>query len=370
MKTIKLPFRLRKPALACGADMKGAFALAKGDTAYLEDGFGDLADPDNLERYEKAAGSLIKKLRIKPKVIICDLHPGYFSTRFAADLHRRTPGSVLYKVQHHEAHIASVITDNAIKGDVVGVAFDGTGFGSDGNIWGGEFFAGNPKSFKREAHFEYMPMPGGEAAIKEPWRMAASYLYKAFGSGCPKKSLSKDRFLIIKAMIDKGINSPMTSSAGRLFDGAASLILGKGSAVFEAELPIALEKIAPDGYDKSYEFDIISRDGMGIIVIGKVMKAIVKDLSDGIDRSVISGRFHNAVADIITKVAARSARKHGLNKIVFSGGVFQNRYLALRAGDVLRRGGFKVYTHSKFSTTDAGLPVGQIAAAAARGICA
>jgi hydrogenase maturation protein HypF len=374
MKTVKLPFRLKIPVLACGADMKGAFAFAKGDTAYLEDGFGDLADPDNLERYENTVSSLEKKLKIKPRVIVCDLHPGYFSTRLAIDLHRKTPGSKIYKVQHHEAHIASAMIDNAIRGDVIGVAFDGTGFGSDGNAWGGEFFVGNPKSFRRAAHFEYVTMPGGDAAVSEPWRMAASYLYKTFGSGFLKKSVNKERAFFIKTMIDKGVNSPLTSSAGRLFDAVASIVLEKDRADFEAQLPIELEKLARPDIDEQYSFDINSDShflGQPFLTLdaSPVIKAIVKDKTMGTGVFTISAKFHNAMAQAIVAVTLRLRKKSGVNRVVFGGGVFQNKYLNAKASGELERKGFKVYRHRAINTNDSGIPIGQIAIARARGIC-
>ena len=370
MKTIKLPFKLKWPMLACGADMKGSFALAMGETAYLEDGFGDLADPDNLSRYKDAVTALENKLKLRPKLIICDLHPGYFSTRFAENAQRTTRNSRLYKVQHHEAHVASAMTDNSIKASVIGVAFDGTGFGTDGKIWGGEFFVGSPKSFKRAAHLEYLPMPGADAAIREPWRMAVSYLYRAFGDAFTARVKDADKALFIKTMIDKGINSPLASSAGRLFDAAASLILGREKAAFEAELPMELEKMAPKGYEERYDFDLKDERGVSVLHAVKTVKGIVRDLSAGIDRRLVSGRFHNTVAEMITRTASRLKKRCGIDRVVLSGGVFQNRYLTAKVTSTLRADGFKVYIHSRVSTTDAGIPLGQIAIAQARLTCA
>ena len=237
MKVIKLPFKVKKPILACGADLKGAFALARGDEAFLTDGFGDLGGLDNLTKYEKSVKESIKRLKIRPEVIACDLHPDYFSTRFAERYALSAPRSALVKVQHHEAHIASAIVDNAIKGDVIGVAFDGTGYGPDGNIWGGEFFTGGLKRFDRAARLGYIPMPGAETAIREPWRMAFGYLYSAFGDDLPPlvKRWDKKRRAFLKAMIDKDINSPLTSSAGRLFDAVGSLVLGKDCLLYTSD---------------------------------------------------------------------------------------------------------------------------------------
>lgn len=367
MKTIKLPFKLKYPALACGADMKGAFAVAVGDKAYLGEGFGDLSDPRNLVRYEKAVKAFAKKPGMRPKTVICDMHPGYFSTRFAESYEAKARH---YKVQHHEAHIASAVIDNGIAGNVIGVAFDGTGFGRDGAIWGGEFFVGSPRRFERAAHLEYVRMPGSEAAIRQPWRMAASYMYKALGEGFHLKTPHPDKALFIKTMIDEGINSPLTSSAGRLFDAAGSMILGKDEADFEAQLPISLEKMAPSGYEERYEFDLKDQGGIYRISPDGMIRGIVRDISRGLDRRLLSGKFHNTVAKMIAKTIGMLGKKHHINKAVLSGGVFQNRYLVTKATEELRRHGFVIYTHSRLSTTDAGIPIGQIAIAKARGICA
>lgn len=369
MKTVKLPFKIKEPALACGADLKGAFALAKGGKAYLFEDFGDLSDPDNLRDYEEAIGYYEKKLRIRPAVIARDCHPDYFSGKFA-ELHSldlKAPG--ICDVQHHEAHVSSVITEHSIRSDVIGVAFDGSGYGRDGRIWGAEFFAGNPKHFRRAAHLEYTPMPGGDAVIKQPWRMALSYLYRAFGEGLLKldpgtvNTLGKRHWPVIKKMIDGGINSPLTSSAGRLFDGAGSLILSRPTASFEAELPMELEKIASPHCRDKYGFDIRSKDGMLIIESSKLIEGIVYDMSSKIDNSVISAKFHNTIAEMIVRAALRIRRDNGTRKIVLSGGVFQNRYLTKRVVLLLKKYDFDVYANSIVNTNDYGIPIGQLAIA-------
>lgn len=361
MKRIKLPFRVNNPVLACGADLKGAFALSKGDTACLFNGFGDLADIDNYARYEKSVKEAVKKLKITPKIIACDSHPGYFSTKFAEEYTQYAVRSTLYEIQHHEAHIAGAITDNGIKGEVLGIAFDGTGYGLDRNIWGGEFFTGNIKSLKRIAHLDYIPMPGGDVCIKEPWRMAASYLYSVFGSEFLSlkinfvKDIDKKRWTALKSMIDKKINSPLTSSMGRFFDTAASLILNKRDAEFEAELPIELERIAETALDDSY--------GHGSSA--KIIKGIVRDIEKKVAVSIIAAKFHNSIAGLILNIAKKAKKK----RVVLSGGVFQNRYLVKRALELLNKNDFEVYTHSNVQTNDSGIPLGQIAIANARAIC-
>lgn len=352
MKLIKLPFKVKRPVLACGADMKGAFALAKGGEAYLFDGFGDLSDLDNFLRYEKAVNGAVKKLEIIPRFIACDLHPEYFSTKFAQ---RHGPWTMDHgpsMIQHHEAHVASAIVDNNIRGKIFAAAFDGTGYGADGNIWGGEFFTGDLKSLKRIGHIDYIPMPGGDMAIREPWRMAASYLYAAYGK---VKRFDVKRWSIIKDMIDKGINAPLTSGMGRLFDAVACLVLKKNEAEFEAELPIKLEKMADPDIDGYYGFARTT----------DIIKGVVRDLDKRIAASAVSAKFHNTIAHMILK----RARQAKIRQVVLTGGVFQNRFLSNRAVALLNKNGFMACTHSNIETNDSGIPIGQIAIANARASC-
>lgn len=363
---------VKKPILACGADLKGAFALAESDNAFLVDGFGDLGDLDNLIGYEKAIKRYRKEIGIKPEVIAYDLHPGYFSGRFAENLRLKTHDLRLCNIQHHEAHIASAIVDSNIKGGVIGVAFDGTGYGLDGNIWGGEFFVGDSKRFRRAAHFGYIAMPGGDMAIKEPWRMAVSYLYHNYGNNLPSiaKRWSKKEVAVLKAMIDKDINSPLTSSAGRLFDAIGSLVLAKDFVSKEAELPIELESLAIELCRDKYDFDVKSKDKEFIINCNKIIKGVVKDLAERVDISTISSKFHNTVAEIILKVSLKLQKKFKIDSIVLSGGVFQNKYLTARVVEILAANGLNVHKHSNISTNDSGIPIGQIAIANVRATCA
>ena len=365
-RRIKLPFKIRKPILACGADLKGAFALAEMGEAILYEGFGDLGNLENFEEYESAVRSAIRQNGIRPAVIICDMHPDYYSTRFAESF-AQSPGGKrpkiknvrLRRIQHHEAHIASAIIDGRITGDVIGIAFDGMGYGADGNIWGGEFFVGGLKGFKRTAHLDYIPMPGGDAAVREPWRMAESYIYSATKKcGDP----------IIKKMIDQKVNSPLTSSAGRLFDAVGSMVLGKRTARFEAELPIELEKLAAADSDDTYDFVINNRNSI-ILSCAPIIRGIACDIKKGVSKADVSAKFHNTVARMISDTVEIIGKKTGLKKAVFSGGVFQNQYLTGRASEALKRKGFLVFTHSSVNTNDAGIPIGQIAIAEKGYIC-
>ena len=356
MKTVILPFKLKVPMLACGADTKGAFALAKGNKAYLVDGFGDLSDPDNLEKYEKAVRAYSKKLNIRPRVIACDLHPDYLSSKFAEEIANKLvvsgPWSVdrgPLRVQHHEAHVASAIIDNSIRGDVIGVAFDGTGYGLDGNVWGGEFFTGSLEGFKRAGHLEYVAMPGGEAAVKEPWRMAVSFLHHGRANDLIRKLYGK-KADPVKMLIDKGINSPITSSAGRLFDAAASIILGKKKAKFEAELPIELERIAEESCDDCYD----------AVETPDIIKCVARDALRCHDRHVVSAKFHNSVARLILKMAGKIRKNTNIKRVALTGGVFQNKFLTERAAGALENAGFKVFIHASIPTNDSGIPIGQI----------
>ncbi len=375
MRVVELPFRVMAPMLACGADMKGAFALARGDKAYLLEGFGSLDDPDSLDAYEKSIASYERKLKIKPAAVIYDLHPGYFSGRFATK-HADELGAKICAVQHHESHAASAITEHSLRSAVIGVAFDGTGYGPDGCVWGGEFFLGSAKEFRRAARFNYVAMPGGELAIRQPWRMVVSYLYNVLGAKLftvkidAIKNISINQRRTLKKMLDEGINSPLTSSAGRLFDAASSLILCRSKASYEAELPIALEKIVDASCKESYKYHVEYRNKMLIIDTSLVIKGILSDIKKRIDAGIMSAKFHNTMAGIIAEVAIRLRRKAPhINKVVLSGGVFQNIYLKRKAHSLLNTNGFDVYTQSEINTNDYGIPIGQLAIANARKLC-
>jgi len=250
--------------------------------------------------------------------------------------------------------------DNGIKGKVIGVSFDGTGYGTDGNIWGGEILLAGYKNFDRLFHLDYVPMPGGEIAIKEPWRMAVSYLYKTYEDnfkniGIPfLEKIDKDKRNVITRMIKNGINSPPTSSMGRLFDGVSSLIGIKDVARFEAEAAIELEKRADTECNKSYKG----------ITIEEIVRGIVNDLKKKEKTSIISAKFHNTIARLVKSVALRAKRKEGAEKIVFSGGVFQNKYLVARLKELFNSAELKIYFHDNYSTTDSSIALGQV------GICA
>ncbi len=376
VKEIKLTYRLKRPILATGADLKGSFALAKGKKIFLLDGLGDLGDLDNFLNYQRLIEKNKRTLRISPDVIACDLHPGYFSTKVAERLHElycvRYP---LMRIQHHEAHVASCTADNRVNFGVIGVAFDGTGYGPDGNIWGGEFFVSLGNGFERVAHLDYVAMPGSEMAIKEPWRMATSYLYRAFASQFLKlkleflKIVGLKKLSLVRNMIDKGINAPLTSSAGRLFDAVSSLILLKEKVEREAEAAIELEALASKECEESYPFSMRSKGKITIIDTNSIIKGITKGLIDKSPKGVISAKFHNTIARMITSVSMRLRDRYNIGVVALSGGVFQNRFLLRRTIDYLKEKELKVLTHTVVPTGDAGIPLGQIRIANAKLKC-
>jgi len=380
---IVLPFSIKSGVLALGAQSKAGFCFAKGRFAYLSDAQGDLGDSRNFKKFEKGVKKLQKKLKITPKIIACDLHPEYITTKYANELakgkaqnHELRSGTGhglrVKGAQHHEAHVASCIADNNIKGKVIGIAFDGTGFGSDGNIWGGEFFTGAIKKLNRAAHLKYIPMPGGEASIREPWRMAFSYLYSIYGK---EKFLRRLRHFtmtgkkwphndILGQMIDKKINSPLTSSVGRLFDGVSSLIGVCDFAGYEGEAAVKLEKAMLVSGSRlqvpgKYKFKYVNERGMIIIDWEPVIRDIIKDLKLGAGKPEISVKFHKAICCMIRDVCNRLRKKYRIKKVCMSGGVFQNNYLKNSIRPLLEEEGFEVFLHKNVPAHDGSISLGQ-----------
>ncbi|NQT74993.1 MAG: carbamoyltransferase HypF [Candidatus Omnitrophica bacterium] len=365
---IGLPFKKRSEVLALGAQSKASFCLLKNGVAYLSGPCGDLGDLRNIELFEKGVASLRRGRKSRPGIIACDLHPEYISTRLAKDMTEK--GARLKPVQHHEAHVASCMADNAVKGAVIGIAFDGTGFGRDGNIWGGEFFTGSIKGFKRAAHLKYIPMPGGEASIKKPWHMAWSYLYNIYGMRFKGLKIDflrrpdKAKIDLLTQIIDKKINSPLTSSMGRLFDAVSSLLGICYAAEYEGQAAIELEKAIKcqvSGVRCQGRYNFKYKDEKDAIVIdwAPVIRGIVKDLQAKKDRGNISLKFHNTICAMIKDVCILLRKKYKISKVCLSGGVFQNRYLTSRTRPLLEEEGFRVYLHKKVPAHDGNIALGQ-----------
>ncbi|MDP4092526.1 MAG: carbamoyltransferase HypF [Bacillota bacterium] len=357
--------------LACGGELKNTFCINKGNEFYLSHHIGDLENTETLDSFIEGIEHFKRIFDTNCSIIAYDMHPEYLSTKFAKSLDI----PVKVPIQHHHAHIASCMAENGLTGDVIGIAFDGTGYGEDGNIWGGEFFYGDFCNFKRAGHLKYVKMPGGEAAIKEPWRMALSYICDYFENPVLVidqldlfKSVEKSKIDTIIKMLEKNINSPSTSSAGRLFDAVSALLGIRESINYEGQAAIELEYKADGKCTDKYDFDILDFGGSFEISAEKIFKEIVEDLKANKDKSIVSKKFHNTAAEIIAQGCLKIRSITGLNRVTLSGGVFQNITLLEEAVKLLENREFEVYTHSQVPTNDGGISLGQAVMALARSI--
>ena len=356
-----------KQILACGAEEKNTLCLTKDDHAFISQHIGDMENEETLEHFENTVELYKKLFRVEPEVIAYDMHPEYLSTKYALRVGSEM-GLKLAPVQHHHAHIVSCLVENGVEEPVIGVAFDGTGYGSDGTIWGGEFLLADWRSYQRVGHLECVPLPGGTAAIKKPYRMALSYLYTLLGEGfslegLPLSKLNMNEIDIIKRQLKQGINSPLTSSAGRLFDGVSALAGVRGEVEYEAQAAIELEMIATDELEgvggKPYPFSIVEQQGAKVVKLGELISAVVQDIRDQIPASAVSIKFHRTMAQIIVDMCNIICRERGINKVGLSGGVFQNRLLLKLAVPALHKEGLTVLTHRLVPCNDGGISLGQ-----------
>jgi len=357
---IKLSFALEM-ILACGGELKNTFCLTRGQYAFLSHHIGDLENLETLTSFEEGISHFQRLFYIEPKAVAYDLHPDYLSTQYALSI------SDVPKVgvQHHHAHIVSAMAENGIEGEVIGVALDGTGFGTDGTIWGGEFLIANLKDFERAAHLKKVPMPGGSMAIKEPWRMAMVYLSDAFGDEATKlklnlvKRIDFQKWDILKKATEKKINTPWTSSMGRLFDAVSSLLSVRDEVHYEGQAAIELEMTADRRVKEEYPFHIHKDEVPLVIDLAETITGIVHDLAEGTPSPIISGRFHRTIARLIVKTCETIRSRKKLNRVVLSGGVFQNIFLLSLVTKGLRDSGFDVYTHHLVPSNDGGISLGQ-----------
>ncbi len=352
--------------LACGADLKSTFCLTKGKLALISQHLGDLDNAPTLEHYQQVSEHFQRFFDVRPEIVAHDMHPDYRSTRFAQSL-----GSPqVIPVQHHHAHIASCMAENKLDGEVIGVALDGTGYGTDGCIWGGEFMVADYEGFQRAAHLSYVPIPGGEAAIKRPGRMALSYLLQAFGDSLESglvPGLSPEEEYAVRAQIERGLNAPLTSSAGRLFDAVSALLGICPDVTYEGQAAIELEGISAGPTEQSYNYEIIHGSlGEMEIDMRPTIRDIVGDIRSGEGVGIISSRFHSTVAQAVTDVCSRIAANTGLSRVALSGGVFQNVLLLSMVIEKLRGRGLEVFRHSLVPTNDGGVSLGQAVIAARR----
>ncbi len=371
---VRLNFEM-KQILACGAELKNTFCLTRDNYAFLSQHIGDMENLETLDTFESGLEHFKRLFRVLPEVIAYDLHPEYLATKYTLELKRngaeQLPSGVQFvPVQHHHAHIASCLAENGVMEPVIGVAFDGTGYGEDGQIWGGEFLVGDFQHFKRRAYLKYVVLPGGEAAIRKPYRMALSYLFNlptALTSGLNLFDRTDPGELqIIRRQIERRINSPLTSSCGRLFDAVSSLLGICDVITYEGQAAIELEMLAEEGVEDGYHWPL-PRGKFPIIIDAKpVLGDIIRDLKAAVPITVISAKFHNAVAEMVSGVCCLIRERDGLSKVALSGGVFQNLRLLRRTLSHLRRKGFETYIHHQVPCNDGGIALGQAVIANAK----
>lgn len=361
------PLRIKniKPILACGPNMKNTFAIAKEEFVFISPHNGDLENLETIDHYERNIKHFQAIFEFKPEFIACDLHPHYGSTRYAKSLNLP-----LVEIQHHHAHIVSCMVDNDYKEPVIGVAFDGTGYGTDGRIWGGEFLICDEKNFNRIAHFDYIPMVGGDKAIVEPWRLAVSYLYATakelgFKEEVIEKILLKiigNKALTLLPIIKKNINTIENSSIGRLFDAVSAILGFNHNITYEGQAAIELENLLyhSDPCSSYYNFKIIKNDETFIIKPQGIIFDILKDIQSNTDKALISRKFHNTIVKIVHDICIKIRDIKNMNTVALSGGVFQNNYLWNKTIEILNNEGFKVLFHKKVPTNDGGIALGQI----------
>ncbi len=358
--------------MGVGGHLKNNIALSLGRDVFISQHIGDLETLEARDAFLQAIADLTRLFDYRAEVVACDMHPDYFSTVWA-----RKNGAPVIPVQHHHAHIASCMMENELDGRVLGVAWDGTGYGADGTVWGGEFLLADYTSFDRVAHLKTFKLPGSERSVKEPRRSALSVLYETFGGGfgdLPGKistlaSFENKETELLLEMIKKGVNSPVTSSAGRLFDAVSSILGIRQRAGFEGQGAMELEFRACREFSpppsaargESYDFAVDDGDANGPMVLDwrPVISGIIDDLNGGLDTGAISSRFHNTLSSMIVAVAKRVQ----VEKVVLSGGCFQNKYLLERTVAQLEKEGFGVYTHQRVPPNDGGISLGQVAVA-------
>jgi hydrogenase maturation protein HypF len=362
------------PVLAVGPELKNTFAFTRGRYAFLSHHIGDMENYETLQSFEHGVEHFERLFRVRPQVLAYDLHPNYLASRYAQQRAARTHLPAV-GVQHHHAHIAACMAENAIPQDqqVIGVAFDGTGYGSDGAIWGGEFLLASYRDFQRVAHLAYVPLPGGDAAIRKPARTALAYLWKAglsWDMDLPSvAALSAEERAVLLNQLQQGINAPPTSSMGRLFDAVSSLAGVRQQINYEAQAAVELEALVDPHERHAYLFDLRTVSGESSqhecihIDPAALMWMLVRDVYAGTQPQIIAARFHNGVAHMVLEMCRKLRAQSGLNVVALSGGVWQNFTLLAKTLALLENEGFRVLTHHKVPANDGGLALGQAAVA-------
>jgi hydrogenase maturation protein HypF len=370
-RPLVLPRACPRPLLAVGGQLKATFALGRGRQAFLSHHLGDLDHYDAYRAFERDVALYEGLFAVRPECLVHDLHPDYVTTRYAARRAARE-GTRLLAVQHHHAHLASCMAENGLDEPVLGVTFDGTGYGTDGAVWGGEFLVGDCRSFRRAAHLRYVGLPGGDQAVREPWRMAVAHLADARAEFPPLGArLLPVELRTVQRMLERRLNTPQTSSAGRLFDAVASLAGVRDRVSYEGQAAVELEWLAAEALpDRGYPFQLDPPcDGAAetplVIDTRPLIRAVAEEASRGVAAGLIARRFHQTLVEVVAAVCGRLRRETGVGAVVLSGGVFLNALLTTGAVARLRGDGFQVYRHRLVPPNDGGLSLGQLAVAAA-----
>lgn len=344
------------PVLGVGGELKNTVCFLKDQQAIISQHIGDL---HNLEAYiffQKTISHLKRIFETKPELVVHDLHPGYLSTQWAKEQNELP----VLAVQHHHAHLAACLAENQIGGSAIGLIMDGTGYGADGTIWGGEILIGDCRTFQRYGCFEPMPLPGGDIAIKEPWRIAAAYLYKAFDGTIPDLPfLQGQDYEPVLEIVAKNINSPLTSSCGRLFDAVAAMSGGRQFINYEAQAAIEFMQAGNGIADQPFSFEIEEDNGIVKMSVRSIIQSVVQTLRDGSSQAEISQRFHRTLIDLLVEMASKASNETGIKLVVLSGGVFQNHILFEGLICALEKTGLQVVTHSEIPTNDGCVSFGQ-----------
>jgi hydrogenase maturation protein HypF len=355
--------------LACGGELKNTFCLAKDRHAFLSHHVGDMENYETLRSFREGVEHYCGLFDVRPELVAYDLHPEYLSTKYARELEE--DGLPAVGVQHHHAHVASCLADNERPDGerVIGVALDGTGYGTDGAVWGGEFFEGSlQEGLVRRAHLEYAPLPGGSAAIRQPWRVALARLITLYGEEETLKlplavvrEAGERNVGLIARLVQHGLNTPPTSSAGRLFDAVAALVRvpGSGRATYEGQAAVELELAADGPVSQGYPFRLRPEDGRWVVETGGILDGVVGDLVSGREQGEISSRFHRTMAEVVVAGCERIREAGGASVVALSGGTFQNLLLVEQVLEFLVGKGFAVYRHQRVPTNDGGIALGQ-----------
>ncbi|GAA1986977.1 carbamoyltransferase HypF [Catenulispora subtropica] len=369
---LTLPWGFPRDVLACGPELKNTFCLGRDRHAFLSHHIGDLENHETLRSFAEGVEHMRKLFSVTPRAVVHDLHPEYLSTKYALDYGDLDEEVELVAVQHHHAHIAACLADNETAGPVIGVAFDGLGMGDDGTLWGGEFLVADLAGYTRAAHLATVPMPGGARAVREPWRMGAAYLDAVFGSEWPDVAPVRamaarrgERFGQVVAAARAGLNAPLTSSAGRLFDAAAALAGVRDVVSYEGQAAVEFEQMADRSECGCYVARIES--GAPLVVQGgDLVESVLTDVGAGVPTPVVAARFHNGLAATVVEVCELIRRDTALDTVALSGGVFQNVLLVERCVTGLEAAGFSVLTHRRVPPNDGGISLGQAAVCGAR----